>query len=303
MPPATAADRGRPVRAALFDFGDTLGRVHPSITTHYRRALAAQGIPATVDAVRRALRVAGAHYRRAKGAGRPLESDRLAADAFWREYNDVLLRSLGVSRGRAERAAALADGFYHPTAWRCFPEARPVLRRLRADGVRVGIVSNFTPALLRLCDALGLLELCDVVLASTVVGSEKPDVSIFRLALRQLGADPQLTIHVGDTYTADVLGARAAGITPVLVARADRRPRLSSGDGEPVRAALPGLDCAVVDDLWGVVSIVGNGRVDTRGVPDRGVGPAIRDRRRHHPLLPGPGAPPAAPPAGPGHLV
>ena len=231
-------------------------RVHPTITAHYRRSLAAHGIAASPAVVRSGLRAAADHYRAARRAGHPFESDRGAALAFWRSYNETLLAVLGVGRGRRRLAAALGDGFYQPSCWRRFPETLAVLRRLRADGVRIGIVSNFTPALLPICDALGLLELCDVVLASTLVGSEKPDVTIFRLALRQLGVEPSGAVHVGDTYTADVLGARAAGITPVLLVRPDRRPRLSSGDGEPARPVPSGVDCAVVTDLWGVVPLV-----------------------------------------------
>jgi len=45
----------------------------------------------------------------------------------------------------------------------------------------------------------------------------KPDPTIFRLALDALGVDPHDAIHVGDTPAADVVGAWAAGVTPVLV--------------------------------------------------------------------------------------
>ncbi len=227
-------------------------RLHPTITVHYRRALADLGIPTTPQSVRLGLRAAAERYRTALRTGHPIESDPLAALLFWRTYNEALLQALGVRRGRPGLAAALADGFYRPAGWRRFPETLPVLRRLRRDGVRVGIVSNFTPALVPICDALGLLPLVDCAIASTQVGSQKPDVSIFRLALRRLGVDPAATLHVGDSYVADVLGARAAGITPVLVVRADRRPRLQSGDGEPAAPPPARLDCAVITDLRAV---------------------------------------------------
>ncbi len=59
-------------------------------------------------------------------------------------------------------------------------------------------------------------------MASTVTGSQKPDVSIFREALRRTGSDPASSVHMGDNYIADVLGARAAGIDGVLVDRSRR---------------------------------------------------------------------------------
>jgi putative hydrolase of the HAD superfamily len=55
------------------------------------------------------------------------------------------------------------------------------------------------------------------VLDSTVVGVAKPDPAIFRLALALLDVPPARAIHVGDTPSADVTGARAAGVRPVLV--------------------------------------------------------------------------------------
>jgi putative hydrolase of the HAD superfamily len=57
------------------------------------------------------------------------------------------------------------------------------------------------------------------------VRSEKPDAAIFHTALEQAGAAPHETVHVGDSRHADVEGARACGITPVLL---DRRGRYTS---------------------------------------------------------------------------
>ena len=55
------------------------------------------------------------------------------------------------------------------------------------------------------------------MLDSGVVGVAKPDPRIFAIALERLGVAAEHTIHVGDTPAADVDGAIAAGVTPVLV--------------------------------------------------------------------------------------
>ena len=55
------------------------------------------------------------------------------------------------------------------------------------------------------------------MLDSSVVGVAKPDPRIFAIALERLGVAPEHAIHVGDTPAADVDGAIAAGVTPVLV--------------------------------------------------------------------------------------
>ena len=53
---------------------------------------------------------------------------------------------------------------------------------------------------------------------------EKPDPRFFEIALTRSGARRESTIHVGDLYEVDVVGARAAGITPVLLDAAGLYP-------------------------------------------------------------------------------
>jgi len=46
---------------------------------------------------------------------------------------------------------------------------------------------------------------------------EKPDPRIFQLALERSGARPETTLHAGDFYHVDVVGARAAGLQAWLI--------------------------------------------------------------------------------------
>ena len=55
------------------------------------------------------------------------------------------------------------------------------------------------------------------VIDSAVEGIEKPDPRLFRLALERVAADADTTLHVGDMYHVDVVGARAAGLRVVLL--------------------------------------------------------------------------------------
>ena len=55
------------------------------------------------------------------------------------------------------------------------------------------------------------------VIDSALVGYEKPDPRIFAAALERTGADPDRTLHIGDLYHADVVGARTAGIHALLL--------------------------------------------------------------------------------------
>ena len=87
---------------------------------------------------------------------------------------------------------------------------------------------------------LGLAEYFDVILDSAVEGVEKPDRRYFELALSRAGATPDTTVHVGDFYNIDVVGARNAGLQAILV---DERDQYRDADCPRIRsiAELPAL--------------------------------------------------------------
>ena len=98
------------------------------------------------------------------------------------------------------------------------------LEELAGWGVKLGVVSNFEPWLE---DVLALQEvdhLFAAVAISGKLGVAKPDPEIFQWAIREAGANPGATVHVGDQPVNDVDAARAVGITPVLIDRFARYP-------------------------------------------------------------------------------
>jgi putative hydrolase of the HAD superfamily len=103
-----------------------------------------------------------------------------------------------------------------------------VLARLRADGARLAVVSNWDVSLHDVLERTGLRQLVDAVVISAELGAAKPDPAIFRAALERLGATADAALHAGDSLEHDVAGARAAGIEAVLVAR----------DGAPAPAGV-----------------------------------------------------------------
>jgi putative hydrolase of the HAD superfamily len=91
------------------------------------------------------------------------------------------------------------------------------LGRARARGLRVAVISNSEGMLEALLRDVGLLGALDLVVDSGVVGIEKPDPRIFRIALDRFEVPPSRALHLGDIYATDVLGARAAGVRVALV--------------------------------------------------------------------------------------
>ena len=77
--------------------------------------------------------------------------------------------------------------------------------------------SNANGILQRMFDRVGLTPYFHAICDSCVEGVEKPDPRFFRIVLERAGGRPETAMHVGDLYHVDVLGARRAGIRPLLL--------------------------------------------------------------------------------------
>jgi HAD superfamily hydrolase (TIGR01549 family) len=102
--------------------------------------------------------------------------------------------------------------------WRKVPDGLvAAIAELRARGVPVAVVSNSEGQLQTLFDNLGIGDAFDLVVDSHHVGVEKPDPRIFAPVLARFGVAAHETLHLGDTFATDVVGARAAGVRVALV--------------------------------------------------------------------------------------
>jgi putative hydrolase of the HAD superfamily len=103
--------------------------------------------------------------------------------------------------------------------FRAYPDAAPALEALRGRGLTLVCVSNWDVSLGDVLARCGLADSLDAVVTSAAVGAAKPDPAIFRAALEVAGCAPGEALHVGDTESEDVAGARAAGIEALLIDR------------------------------------------------------------------------------------
>ena len=148
-------------------------------------------------------------------------------------HADVMLGRMPLERARVERFRRLlasmdvpsADGLAariamtyrdaYRTARRAIAGASALLAAVKTHA-RIGIVSNNLleeqQEKLRTC---GLDEFVDALVVSEEAGSSKPDPAIFRLALDRLHATAEDAVMIGDSWAADVVGARAAGIRAI----------------------------------------------------------------------------------------
>ena len=148
---------------------------------------------------------------------------------------------------RAELTAALMEAL----EFAAYPDAAPALRALRAQGCALVVVSNWDVSLRERLDEAGLAPLLDAVVSSAEVGVLKPHPAPFERALALVGVGATDAWHAGDSVDEDVLGARAAGIRPVLISRPDATSVVSCSHGEHQTtfvvadlAALPGIVAA-----------------------------------------------------------
>ncbi len=95
---------------------------------------------------------------------------------------------------------------------------KPILKKLRADGYKTGIITNGNPVTQNSkIDLLGLREFVDEIIISGEEDYDKPEPEIFEIMAERLGIEPSEMMYVGDNPLNDVEGSRKAGCTPVWV--------------------------------------------------------------------------------------
>jgi putative hydrolase of the HAD superfamily len=167
----------------------------------------------------------------------------------WLFFN-LILTAAGVPLSDATAAALAELHEYHQerNLWELVPDGVvSALDTMTARGLRLTVVSNANGTLCGHMDRLGLSRHVHCILDSHDFGVEKPDPRLFTIALERSQAEAATTIHVGDLYQVDVVGARAAGVRGVLLDE---------------RGLYDGVDCPRVRSLAELVSRIDSGEFD-----------------------------------------
>jgi HAD superfamily hydrolase (TIGR01509 family) len=171
--------------------------------------------------------------RRAEAAARPGYAQRLFVDGV-ADGTDLFRFYLAAMFERLDVTACLTSGdldaltsdlrtVLRPdgrasSLWKMvMPRVPEALGRLRNLGLKLVVVSNSDGTVEQSLIDAGLRPYLSAVIDSAIAGHEKPDPRIFKQALAAAGASPERTLHLGDLYHADVVGARGAGIHAVLL--------------------------------------------------------------------------------------
>jgi HAD superfamily hydrolase (TIGR01509 family) len=135
-------------------------------------------------------------------------------------FMELVFESAGLTLSEATAAALEELRAYHAehNLWEHVPgDVIPALERLAALGLKLVVVSNANGALHRMFDRVGLTRHFHTICDSCLEGVEKPDPRFFQIALERSGASPETTMHVGDLYHVDVVGARNSGLRQMLI--------------------------------------------------------------------------------------
>lgn len=163
-------------------------------------------------------------------------------EARIRRFGDLLAEAGEPEAAELAAEAAAAYRAAYLAAWRLVPGSNALLAALRSRGLGIGVVTNnVVSEQTRKIDALGLRPFLDSVVISEAAGVTKPDPRIFFLALAELSAEPAEAVMVGDSWTADVVGARAAGLRAVWF-NPEGRERPAAGEVPELASFEPTAD-------------------------------------------------------------
>jgi len=225
-----------PYDAVFFDAGETLVHPHPTFADLFATILAREGYDVDPETVRERIHVVTDRFAKAADENELWTTSRERSRRFWHDVYSIFFEQLGIesSNGLIDR---VYGEFTDLANYALFDDVVPTLERLRAAGLRLGVISNYEEWLERLLERLGVLGFFDVRVISGVEGVEKPDPRIFRIAIERAGVTPERSVYVGDNPILDVDAAVAVGMHAVLI---DRRDRHRDAPGARIQA-LDGL--------------------------------------------------------------
>ncbi len=234
------------IRTVFFDAGFTLLHPNPSSSEICQKVCQRLGLHIRLDEVRKRMTETEDYYFRQASLNRHTWASEQAINEFWIEYYMDLLRPFVEEHDEPrlyQLARLINQEFEEHTSWQVYPDVFPVLETLKAHKYTLGVISDWGIALGPILRKLHLTSYFDCLLVSAVTRHAKPSPMLYELALQRANSIADYTIHAGDSYIHDVLGARAVGITPVLL---DRPGRLEESH----------VDCLLIHSLHDLLELL-----------------------------------------------
>jgi putative hydrolase of the HAD superfamily len=232
-----------PVRGVIFDWGGTITPWH-TVDLRAQWEVFADGVGtmacARDDLASRIYAAEDEAWRIGRSQGR---SARL----------HEILESVGLPWGdpRTEAGIAAYRDFWEPHTF-THPAVGPLWETLRADGVRVGVLSNtiwHREYHQEIFERDGVLHLIDGDVYSSETDWVKPQAEIFHAAADSLGLPPEHCAYVGDRSYEDVHGPQQVGMRAIWIPHSD-----IPEDQQVSHAATPDAVAHELHDIVGIVA-------------------------------------------------
>lgn len=164
------------------------------------------------------------------------------------QYNYRLLKALeakGDLQGLSERVQCYWENLPEEADEKLYPEVKSVLRALREKGIILGVLSNRLLTLsLKSLEKHTIRGCFQCVISPQIAGAPRGKMSLEmrQLALNEVGCKPDEVLHIDNDYETGIVGAKKAGIRPVLIDRKGRYPTIA--------------DCSVIYDLTEILELL-----------------------------------------------
>lgn len=215
-----------PVKAIFFDWYNTLAQYDPPLESLHVEACRSYGINLDPEMLRVGLAEADKYiYEENVREKLNSRSPKERVEIFTC-YEDKALSKAGanVPRGMALPIYMKVRDMRTKAKFALYSDVLPTMAKLRIMSVTTGLISNIEEDISGFVANLGLKQSVDFIVTPREAHAEKPNPQIFKHALARANVAPSEAVHVGDQYYVDVIGARDAGIQPVLLDRHNISP-------------------------------------------------------------------------------
>jgi HAD superfamily hydrolase (TIGR01549 family) len=238
----------RPLKAVLFDYGNTLIAFGPD-----QQAAQSSAMIRVLQDAGRQVDAAKLDALRHQQVMRPYERNGVEND-FTDVCREVVeLTGPDDSSGSLTRAIMNARQQAFIGSVSVSPDVPPLLERLQKN-YQLGVLSNYpcTTSIIESLRHLDLLRFFPHIVVSSEVGYAKPHPNTFQALLKGVDADPEECLYIGDNWLADVQGAKRAGLRTVWLREHIPYETFSPVDGDvPADAELERLtDLESLLDSW-----------------------------------------------------
>lgn len=207
------------IKAIFFDLDGTLRHSIPAGGDVFSDYVVSLGQRINEEGCLRAMRWEHLYWANSVDLRDDLLAHSGETENFWIEYSRRRLVALGLSPSMAKELAPQVSAhmgeMYKPES--IVPEdVRRTLPELKQAGYLMAVISNRSQPYHDVLASHNLNGFFHFSLAAGEVNIYKPDPGVFKHALDRANVTAQETVYVGDNYFADIVGARRAGLQPVL---------------------------------------------------------------------------------------